>query len=1207
MPQFTKEQQQAIDDRGHDILVSASAGSGKTTVLVERVLKEIISGTQVSELLVVTFTKAAAEEMKTRIKTALTKELAKPGVNRKYLREQLNQVDTANISTIDAFCLEVIRRFYYSVNLNPSFKILTDETQAALIKERALHEIEAESLTDENSDIRYFYDNFAGDRDANSPRDLLLDLYNFAMAKPEYRSWLKNLAKIYEVNNNIVKSKLWQNQIKSHLLNTFVSLQKKIEEYLNNPTIETKELAKVKEDFSLFTQNLDKFIDAIKNDEDYDQQRNLLRLCKFEVKYRKSAKWDEDIQEFYAETQKLKSEAKSQIFDIFTAFYATDEKEQTRIMQESQKIVSAISKAELALIDRFNELKRNENFLDYSDMEQLAYQILSADTSNSQMAREFYQNKFKEILIDEYQDINALQERIIQQVKNTDKNTLFMVGDVKQSIYGFRQAEPSLFLKKYHGFASEENKHEKRILLSDNFRSTEPVTKTVNQLFKSILSSDFGGIDYSKEGQLIFGAKYYPDALPKASEIIVHKKQKDIDNDNNGIDFSEVEMVLARIKQLKKEHFQVLDSTTGEMRALKYSDIAILTRSHGDNLEVMQEFAKRDIPLFITDAENYFQTFELTVIMNYLKIIDNPDQDIPLVTVLRSPLFNFSEKDLAKIRINSKNSGFYSAVASYVGIGDELSDRCKNFLNKLDELRKFATTHRISELIWSIYAQTNLLEIMTGLPNGEQRRINLEALYERASSYESAGFKGLYQFINFINRMRRSQKDLAQPLLSKEAGNAVRLMTIHGSKGLEFPVVFYLGMQHQYQLRDLKGNYVINPNSLGITLRQEHYRVDSLVKAIGNVTKKRQLLEEEARVLYVALTRAKQKLILVGDITNLDKKVQDWSIELDQSGQLSLADKLSVTNPLGFMGPALAFDKHIVINMNDISNALDQSQSVLYVEYKDSDNFEFKKDEDKVVGDSENNNYTMDKLISTTKKLYQFDYPFKDASETTAYQAVSEIKKAFNDPIETELENSRLLSSTNRYLQPIDTKPNFLYQTKFTGAEIGTATHLILQYYDYTGDGSEKQLDYEIEELIKQKKLNPDIVPSLHKDQIQWFVHSSFAKSFWKNPENLQREVDFSSLISAKNLFKDFSDANAKILVHGTIDGYFVSNDGIILFDYKTDHVNKSYLDKSINLIKEKYTGQLRLYEQAINEFGEEKVIGKYLILLDAKQVVEVK
>lgn len=298
MPHFTKEQQQAIDDRGHDILVSASAGSGKTTVLVERVLKEIISGTQVSELLVVTFTKAAAEEMKTRIKSALTKELAKPGVNRKYLREQLNQVDTANISTIDAFCLEVIRRFYYSVNLNPSFNILTDETQSALLKERALHEIEAESLTDENSDIRYFYDNFAGDRDANSPRDLLLDLYNFAMAKPEYRSWLQNLPAIYEVGDSIVKSELWQEKIKPYLLNSLTSLQKKFEGYLDNPVIETKELAKVKDDFGLFIQHLDNFIDALQNDENYDQQRSFVRLCEFTGKYRKSAKWDEYYKNF---------------------------------------------------------------------------------------------------------------------------------------------------------------------------------------------------------------------------------------------------------------------------------------------------------------------------------------------------------------------------------------------------------------------------------------------------------------------------------------------------------------------------------------------------------------------------------------------------------------------------------------------------------------------------------------------------------------------------------------------------------------------------------------------------------------------------------------------------------------------------------------------------------------------------------------------
>lgn len=1207
MPHFTKEQEKAINDRGHDILVSASAGSGKTTVLVERVLREILAGTQVSELLVVTFTKAAAEEMKTRIKNALTKELTKPGTNHRYLREQLNQIDTANISTIDAFCLEVIHRFYYSVDLDPSFQVLTDETQAALLKERALREIEGEFLTHKDPGFRQFYDNFAGDRDADSPRDLLLNLYNFAMAKPDYQMWLQKLPEIYETDDKITTSKLWQRKIKPYLLDSFGDLQGKIEDHLEQPLFETKELKKCREDFTLFSQNLNNFITTLEEDEDYNHQRELMRSCTFKGGYRKSKKWDEDILDFYSEMQKIKDEAKSQIFETFTSFFATDEKEQLQIMQDGQKIVTAISQAEIALINRFNKLKRDENWLDYSDMEQLAYQILSQDTSSSKMARDFYQNKFKEILVDEYQDINALQEKIIQQIKNPDKNTLFMVGDVKQSIYGFRQAEPSLFLKKYHDFASDQNEHEERILLSDNFRSTEPVTRTVNTLFNSILSSNFGGINYQKEGQLVFGAHYYPENLPQASEVIVHKKERTDDKEaDNTVDFSEIQMVLARIKQLKEEHVQVYDSNKKGMRELRYSDIAILTRSHSDNLNIMQEFAKENVPLFVTDAENYFQTFELTVMMNYLKIIDNPDQDIPLVTVLRSPLFNFGEKDLARIRIKSKGSSFYSALTSYVGVGDDLSKKCKNFLNQLADLREFSTTHRISELIWSIYAQTNLLEIMTALPNGEQRRVNLEALYERASSYESAGFKGLYQFINFINRMRQSQKDLAQPLLSKEAGNAVRLMTIHGSKGLEFPIVFYLGMHHQYQLRDLKGNYVINPGSVGITLREKHYRVDSLVKAMGNITKKRQLLEEEARILYVALTRAKQKLILVGDIPNFDKKIKDWSDELDHKGQIPLFDKLSATNPLSFMGPALAFDRRVAIKMGDITNSVDQSQTLLFVSYSD-DEIQKKDNPDQNQSDEEINDNLKALLTKTTQSMYQFDYPFKDASETTAYQAVSEIKKAFNDPIDTDLENSHILTSTNRYLQPIDTKPNFLYQTKFTGAEIGTATHLILQYYDYTGAGSADQLDQEITKLVEQKKLNPEIIPNLKKDQIEWFVHSDFSKDFWKKPNNLKREIDFSSLLSAKTLFNNFSDPNAKILVHGTIDGYFVTNNGIILFDYKTDHVNKSHLDKSIELIKQKYTGQLRLYERALNEFSSEKVIGKYLILLDAKRIVEVK
>ena len=1204
MPNYTNEQQQAIDDRDLDILVSASAGSGKTTVLVERLMQEILTGTGVNELLVVTFTKAAAQEMKAKIKSALEQRLNKHEKLKIDLREQLNLIDAANISTIDAFCLDVIHRFYYVIDLDPSFSVLTDETQAALMRERALQEIESEFLENDDQAFIAFYENFAGDRSAESARDLLLDLYNYAMAKPDYRDWLKNLPTQYEIGDDVTHSKLWQKNIKPYLLTTFSDLKEKLEQLLATAAMETKELAKVKDSFQLFDKCLQNYLASIESDENYDKQRELLRSCLF-TSFRKSSKWDEDLLDFYEECVELKKDTSEQVFTSFTSFYATDEKEQIALLNKGHQIMTAIVKAELALIERFDQLKRAENLVDYSDMEQFAYQILSQDTSNSQMARSFYQTKFKEILVDEYQDINPLQERILQLIKKDGQNNLFMVGDVKQSIYGFRQAEPSLFLHKYQEAAKDENKQDERILLSANFRSTKPVIKLVNQVFDHVLTTDFGGIDYQKEGQLVLGANYYPEKLPQASELIYSEKdgQDGSTNteDEDEIDSAEIAMVINRIKQFKNENLQVYDTQTKEKRNFKYSDIAILTRSRSDNLAIMQEFAKNDIPLLVTDAKNYFQTLELTIVLNYLRIIDNPDQDIPLVAVLRSPLFNFTETDLAKIRVHSKNTGFYDALTSYVAVNDELSQKTKIFLNQLEELRHFAANHRISELIWSIYERTNLLEIMTALPNGKQRRVNLEALYERASSYESAGFKGLYQFINFIERMRRSQKDLAQPLVTKEAGDSVRLMTVHGSKGLEFPIVFYIGLQHRYQMRDLSGNYIINANNLGLTIRQEHYRADTLLKSYDNIAQKQQLLEEEARILYVGMTRARQKLILITEVKNYEKTRQKWQNQLNGRQKLPLSSKLNATSSMSFIGPAINFDKYPEIKISDITSSLDEETQFLLVHYE---NEKISSEIAKTEEVSSDQDHVL--LTRIAPKLYDYDYPFRDASSTTAYQSVSEIKKAFNDPLETELENAHLLASTNRYLQPIETKPDFLFETKFTGAEIGTATHLLLQYYDYNQKGEPEQLELEIKDLIKQDKLNPEIVPSINQQQINWFVHSDFAKPFWQNPAQLKREVEFSSLLSASTLFNDFSDPNAKILIHGTIDGYFVEDDGIILFDYKTDHIDQHNLDLAIANIKQKYTGQLRLYERALNSFAEKPVKHKYLILLDAEKIVEI-
>ncbi|OYS16056.1 helicase-exonuclease AddAB subunit AddA [Lactobacillus taiwanensis] len=1203
MTNFTREQNQAINDHGRDILVSASAGSGKTTVLVERVLRRILSGTPVSSLLIITFTKAAAREMKERIKQKISDQLEIEPDNQ-FLRSQLLDIDTANISTIDSFCLDVIRRFYYVIDLDPRFSVLTDETQAELLKERALREIESEYLEEDNQDFQDFYDNFSGDRDAEGARNLLLQLYNTATSEPNYENFLNNLANYYHVEDKLVGSSLWQTQIKPLLIKEVSDLKDEVKKLFTFPEIDGADLSKVKENYDIFANRLDEFLKALEDDYSYNEIRASLMNCKFEKTVRKSKKWSEDSIAVYQESQDLKSDLNDQLKKIFASFFVVEEKEQIKVLKKSEKLVETIIGIEKKLIKKFSQLKREQNLIDYSDMEQFAFNILTTDTSNAHLAREYYQEKFNEILIDEYQDVNALQENIIRAIKKKGQNTLFMVGDVKQSIYGFRQARPDLFLSKYHAYGQDENSE--RIVLADNFRSTKRVTETVNVLFDPILTTNFGGIDYKKEGQLQFGADYYPADLPTASEYIFSDKKRTQsayeEKYGDEIDFSEIQMVIARIKQLKKENFQIWDRRTQLKRPLEYSDIAIITRTRSDNLQVMQEFAKADLPLFVTDAQNYFQTFELIMIMNYLRLIDNPQQDIPLVAVLRSPLFNFKEPELAQIRVKSRSGNFYTALASFASVNSDLGKKCKGFLQQLETLRNFAATHRISELIWSIYEKTHLLEIVTGLPNGQQRRVNLESLYERATSYESAGFKGLYQFISFIERMRKNQKDLAQPLLSDKADNAVKLMTIHASKGLEFPVVFVMGLGHKYQTRDLSGNFTIGKDSLGLTVKEKDYRIDSLVKSVADVEKRQQMLEEEARILYVGLTRAQQKLILVASINDLESKQKKWLSEIDQrTNTLPLVKKINAQSPLDFLGPKLEQKHEFDQKIDDMTLALEEQDRLYYLKF----NLDFKLEE--IRAHNEDTQELSSKINTVVKDLYDFYYPFGDATKTTAYQSVSEIKKVFNDPMDTELENSRLISSSNRYLQPIDETPTFLEEQKFTGAEIGTAMHLVLQYYNYEGSKNEKNLEEEIKKLVELGKLNPLMVPYLSKDALNWFVMSEFAKDFWKKPANLHRESQFSSLVNASELFNNFSDPAAKILVHGTVDGYFETDEGLILFDYKTDFVDKKHEEQAIKKIKQKYTGQLRLYEQALNEMTDsKKVIGKYLILLDAKKVVPV-
>lgn len=1190
MPKYTKEQQQAIYDDGKDILVSASAGSGKTSVLVERVMQKIYAGVDLDQLLIITFTKAAASEMKNRIKDTL---LAKIAQGQTSLKPQLLKVDTANISTIDAFCLDVIRRYYYLIKLDPSFSILTDEIQRTFLLEKALHEIEEEQLSKDQSELKLIYDNFAASAHAINGRDLLIDLYHKSQAQLDYQLWLKNLAKSYEIDDELIKAPIWQKQIKPYLVEVTSDLLTEIEQ--EQAILKADEhFDKWSEYFALFASYLNNYLTSLATDQAYDQQRALLSGIDLGTAPRRSKKDDEDVKEVKEHAKALKDQIFSRIQELFLAFYSTTQAEQLTAMKQAHQLVCAISDVEQELIDRFASLKREQNLIDFADMEQLAYQILSLDTTEGHLARAFYQQHFAEILVDEYQDINQLQQGLFDLLKG-DQNHLFMVGDVKQSIYGFRNAEPSLFLDKYDQFEHANNEHE-RIILAENFRSNQGVIKFVNQVFNQVMTKDFGGLDYQKEAQLVYASQHL-EVVDDQPEIHLLEKQATESEDSqeqevvqtNVNEFDEVACAAEQIKQLVKSNFQVYDSALGKTRKIEYGDIAILTRTKSQNQKIVEQLTSREIPIFVSDTQNYFQTLELTIILNLLKIIDNPDQDIPLVAVLRSPIYRFTEPDLARIRLAKIGGSFYQALKASQ-IDEQLQAKVQQFLDELMSLRDFAAKHRISELIWTIYEQTNLIELVTAMPNGQQRRVNLQALYERANSYESAGFKGIYQFIDFITLAQKHEKDLSQPIISEQAQNSVQLMTIHGSKGLEFPVVFYLGLGRQFNFSDQKNDYIIAHDQLGITVRFPEFRADSLVKSWLKVADKLSFLEEESRIIYVALTRAKQKLIMFMQAKNLDKQIEEWS---SKAGTLSFSDKVKATKPSDLILPVLAKQLTSLLQ-NDPAQ---KPQLVKLV--KDTNSVSSPQ-----PAKQEINVKSSEFLTSAIEQLFTFAYPFKTSVQTTTYQSASEINKVFGDPLDQELANSHLESSSNRYLQAIETQPSFLYDSQLTGAQIGTATHLVLQYYDYD---SELDLSAQLAQLVEQGILSAELADNVSKANLNWFVNSDFAQKFVGHQKQLHREENFSSLIPATTLFEQFDDPAAKILVHGTIDGYFEEDDGMILFDYKTDHIDQAHLEQAIETIKHKYRGQLRLYEQALNELTANKQVkAKYLILLDAQKIVEI-
>ncbi len=834
---WTDEQLSAIKTRNCNLLVAAAAGSGKTAVLVERIIRIITNKdnpVDIDKLLVVTFTNAAAAEMRERIAAAISKALDKEPTS-KNLQKQLTLLNRANITTMHSFCLDVIKNNFHKIDLDPSFRI-GDQTEGILIKDEVIETLFEEKYDQEDTEFTSLVEAFSTYKNDDNLKELIINMYNFIMSGPWPENWLKENAEAFNIEtmeklNNSKWVLVLKNSIKVEIEGYIKMLEKAIE-IINltdglEPYLETfsNELYSIKNAYNSIDCGLDDIYSS---------------LCSISFGRLKSIKKDKVSDENAQNTVKsIRDDIKKKISELINNTFSVTPEEMLINIKGAYPTIKKLTELVLEFGEKFSQKKKEKNILDFNDLEHLCLKILSDKDENgniipSKTAIEF-KNLFDEVLVDEYQDSNNVQETIIELVsrRKDEFPNVFMVGDVKQSIYRFRQAKPELFMEKYINYTLEESNNRK-IQLYKNFRSRKEVIDGVNYIFKEIMSETVGELEYTDEEALNLGASYENsedenvilggpievNIIEKSIEESHLNKEKldeeDFENEEiEGVNL-EGKIVAKRIKELMtttgNNVFKVLDKETGEYRPIKYKDIVILLRATKNWSEsLLDELGQEGIPAYADTGSGYFESIEIRTIMSLLRVIDNPMQDVPVIAVLKSPIMGFSAEDLSIIRLKNKEKYFYENIADIAegnicDISEELITRCRGFLEKLEIWRNKAIYMPIDEFIWYLYMDTAYYGYVGAMPNGVLRQANLKILFQRAKQFEQTSFKGLFNFINFINKLTKSSGDMGSAKILGENEDVVRIMSIHKSKGLEFPVVFLCGTGKQFNLMDLNKN-----------------------------------------------------------------------------------------------------------------------------------------------------------------------------------------------------------------------------------------------------------------------------------------------------------------------------------------------------------------------------------------------------------------
>ncbi len=1216
---FTKEQQKVIDLRHRNILVSAAAGSGKTAVLVERIIRMVCDETvpvDIDRLLIVTFTNAAASEMRERIGAGIAEQL-RLHPESEHIQRQSTLLHNAQITTIDSFSLFLIRNHFNEIGLDPAFRV-ADEGESKLLEQDVLQEMledafagQGEAFEGRKEDFQRCVEYFCPGGREKVLEQYILNLSRYAASFPWPEEWLRERKKDYDTANveELLESgcgKYLREHV-AHMVEGCIRKMQQVKKICESPDGPYM-YAELAEQELEQLMGLDREISL----EEYPEK--LAGICFGRL----PAKKDESVSPVKREiAKKLRSEVKDALQEIAEKFFATPFSLAAVQGRECVAPVSMLMDLVLEFDRRRKEKKQEKKLIDFSDMEHYALEILlkrdpeSGKTEPSQVALE-YRQYFHEILIDEYQDSNLVQEYLLKAVSGEEEGRFnrFMVGDVKQSIYKFRLARPELFLEKYDTYGEEGEKL--RIDLSRNFRSREQVVDAVNGLFSRMMSRQMGGIDYDDKAALYAGASY-PENPDCDSELLLVEKQDKQPADRQLTDKQTEALAIARrIKELR-ENFQVTDKESGELRPVTYGDMVILLRTNSGWDEVFQKVLEEEgIPVSVTSKTGYFAASEVQELLQVLRVLDNPCQDIPLFGMMKSVFGGFTEEEIARIRGYQKGCSLQEAVCAYGadetagqqtgqdepkdgGRDELLCEKCRAFLAMLEDYRDMAVYLPVRELLQKVAEDFHYLDYVTALPAGGKRRANVEMLFTKASDFEKTSYFGLFHFVRYMEQLEKYDVDYGEAGTLDEHADVVRIMSIHKSKGLEFPVAFVAGLSKRFNMQDVNQSLIVDMD-LGLACDYvdpaKRIRNKTLRRTVLSRKLREDTLSEELRVLYVALTRAREKLIMTA---SLEKAEEKWELARTQDEeQLTYIDFVEAGSYLDFLLPILGKTKFSVkiIHGEELAAGEVKEQIQFY-------------DRKKLLGQADL--YADEEQLKSLESRFSYVYPYSSMEKLYTKTTVSELKIAAMADRDEAAYHAFEEKEVIPYIPAFCRK-----EEKVSGTVRGNAFHRAMelldfetvfsgQFADFPADFGEyqsgldtvrlaRQLHGFLKREVEELRLSQEYFDALKEQKLIHFLKQEIAYRMWAASRRgeLYREQPFVLGIEAERLIPEVSPEE-KVLIQGIIDVFFVEDGKLVLLDYKTDVIG------SMNELWNRYQVQLTYYEEALSKLMELPVKEKIL------------